>query len=163
MKRIKLTRGYWATVDDIDYDYLNQYKWSYAGRDNEGYAARSTSITLSKGKYKGVRYLMHRLILNASSGLEVDHINGNRLDNRRSNLRLCTHRENSRNTYRRNNKRFKGVYYWPRDNNWRAKITVNRKTIHIGYYDTEEMAAKAYDKAALHHFGEFARLNNAKV
>lgn len=104
------------------------------------------------------RDLMHRVIMNAPKGLEVDHINGNKLDNRRDNLRLCTKSENQRNQHTsRGKSRFKGVY--SKVGKWQASLTCNSKTVYIGLFSTEEAAARAYDRAALEHFGEFARLN----
>jgi hypothetical protein len=100
---------------------------------------------------------MARHIMGAKSGEVVDHINGNTLDNRRSNLRIATIKENVRNrtTIGKGNSRFKGVRFC----GWKASIGVDNKVIHLGYFTTEEEAARAYNAAAIKHFGEFARLN----
>src|SRR6185369_1147212 len=108
---------------------------------------------------KKFRYL-HRIIADAKPGQIVDHINGDTLDNRRSNLRLCTTAENNRNTRGKNPKSgFKGVYPQFGTNTWQAKITVAGKVLCLGTFKEKEDAAKCYDLAAREHFGEFARTN----
>jgi len=91
----------------------------------------------------------------------VDHINGNTLDNRKNNLRICSRTENSRNTKlsKNNSTGYKGVTYYKRDGKYVAKITVDRKRIHIGYFTTLIEAATAYDLMARKHFGEYANIN----
>ncbi len=99
---------------------------------------------------------LHRLVLGAKQGECVDHINGNKLDNRRANLRLCNNRENGRNRSgpaKSNLSGYRGVS-WNRG--WFARINVEDKTIHLGRFKTKEQAAKAYDRAALQYFGAFA-------
>lgn len=96
-------------------------------------------------------------------GESVDHINGDGLDNRRSNLRVCSHAENRRNSKKVSGRRklashYKGVSH-PSKNRWTASITVMWKTLHIGSFKTEIEAARAYDEAARNHHGVFARLN----
>lgn len=153
MKEISLTRGYLAVVDDEDFDWLNQWKWAYTGN---GYAYRSIRTK------EGVKHLsMHRQILQVLPNLQVDHINGNGLDNRRGNLRTCTHRQNCLNKrgFSVHNHGFKGMNYRKERNRWQAQIRVNGKNIHLGYYKTPEEAALAYNVAAVDHFGEFALLN----
>jgi hypothetical protein len=102
---------------------------------------------------------MHRLLLNPPEGVEVDHINGNTLDNRRANLRICTHAENSRNRRGRSNSKsgVKGVTPYP--GGWRATINVNGKNVHLGCFTNIDDAAEAYDEAATRYYGEFARTN----
>jgi hypothetical protein len=103
---------------------------------------------------------MHREIAGAPKGMVVDHIDGNELNNRRSNLRVCTvsqNHQNRRRTWGRS--RYKGVCFLKKRNKWKAEIMVNRKHIHIGCFDEEEEAAKAYDKKAAELFGEFAYFN----
>lgn len=104
---------------------------------------------------------LHRLILNAPTGEMVDHINGDAMDNRRSNLRLCSAADNSRNRKRHKNKvgKYKGTYFLRDRKKWQAHIRINYKLVWLGRYNTEEDAARAYDTAAKKHFGEFARLN----
>lgn len=106
---------------------------------------------------------MHRLILGTSVGMEVDHVNGDGRDNRRVNLRLATHSQNMANQRKRRDgisSRYKGVWYERRRKRpWRAKIKVRGRQVNLGYFETEEEAAYAYNLAALEHFGGFARLN----
>lgn len=116
--------------------------------------------------YEGVKnQLLHRIITNAKKGETVDHKNGNSLDNTRSNLRICTQAENCRNQKRKitNTSGYKGVSifkaYAKYNKQFVAEITVNYKRISLGYFGTPEEAALAYNKAALEHHGEFAKLN----
>jgi len=153
MKKIKLTQGYFAKVDDSDFELLNEYKWSLLkSHTNHFYARRSSLVN-------GKVILMHRLLLNYPTC--SDHINGDGLDNQRHNLRECTFRENQGN--RRKLGEFTSVYkgvYWEKcRKKWRAKITKGMSPFHIGYFDNEMDAAKAYDKVALEYFGEFANIN----
>lgn len=103
---------------------------------------------------------MHRLILSAPKNLEVDHKNGNTLDNRRSNLRLCTRSQNAANIpTNRAKSGLRGVYFSKQKNKWKATITEGGREKHLGYFLDKESAARAYDKAAEESFGDFARLN----
>jgi hypothetical protein len=103
---------------------------------------------------------LHRFILDAPSALEVDHINGNGLDCRRSNLRLATHKQNLRNQAAHSGtSRYKGVSWNRQRNGWDAQICLNGKNRYLGRFRTEVEAAKAYNEGARLHFGEFARLN----
>lgn len=146
-KLISLTQGKFAIVDAEDYEFLMQWKW-YCGN---GYAIRcENKKTLG----------MHRIIMNTPDYMWTDHIDMNTLNNRKSNLRICTPGQNQHNTKpRRGSSKYKGVYWYKRDKNWAAQITLpsGRKT--IGYYDNEEAAAIAYNHYAILHYGEFARLN----
>ncbi len=151
MKRIPLTRGLVALVDDEDYPRLAAFRW-YANRRPHGifYATRMIE--------KKIRY-MHHDVIGKASGLHVDHLNGNALDNRKANLRFATPSQNSAN--RRKSaactSRYKGVN--KEKQKWQARIGVYGKRIFLGLFDHEEDAARAYDRAALLHFGPFARLN----
>jgi len=108
---------------------------------------------------------LHRLIINAPKGMHADHINGNTLDNRKENLRLCTCAQNqwNRGPNKNNKSGFKGVStrarFAGKSKPWKAAIMVNRKTIQIGFYATPEEAARAYDIKAKELHGEFAYLN----
>ena len=160
MKRIKLTQGQYALVDDADYTWLNQHKW-YAHKDHSGdfYVMRHSPMI--RGKQHLIH--MHRFILALEKGdkRQGDHINHNTLDNRQSNLRICTNQQNAFNQKSHSNtsSQFKGVYWNKNKKKWRTQIVIKGKTKHIGYFDTEEEAAEAYDKAATEEFGEFACLN----
>lgn len=153
-KEIPLTQGRVALVDAEDYAYLNQRKW-YAWKDKTGrfYAVRKV------GKHITLR--MHREIMKTPKGMETDHINGDGLDNRQNNLRICTHSQNGMNskTQSNNTSGYKGVYYYKQTRRWMACITVRSKQKHLGYFMSNEKAALAYDKASLKYFGEFARPN----
>ena len=155
MKTIALTRGKVTIVDEEDFEELNKYKWH----------ARIQTYT---GAFRAKRYGnpievdMARQIMNCPPGLEVDHINGNLLDNRRCNLRICTHGENMRNRklQKNNTTGYRGVTMVHPSKRYTAQIYEKRRKIHIGTYDTPEDAARAYNVAALANYGEFARLND---
>lgn len=93
--------------------------------------------------------------------MHSDHINGNRLDNRRENLRVCTQGENNRNKakYRNKSSQYKGVSWDSTNKSWYAQIIINKKHYSLGHYRNELEAAKAYDEGAKKHHGEFARIN----
>jgi len=105
---------------------------------------------------------MHRLIMKNPDNLDVDHIDGDRLDNQKSNLRKATQSQNSMNQKNQSGRssNFKGVCWHTRDHKHQAYIKINQKRKHIGYFDSEIEAAKAYNAAAIKYFGEFARLND---
>jgi hypothetical protein len=104
---------------------------------------------------------MHKLL---TGWPQTDHINGNGLDNRRCNLRPVTSQQNRANQRKtRGTSQFKGVYLRRRERNWEAAIKVNRRRIYLGTFSSEVEAARAYDAAARHHFGEFAALNFPRV
>jgi hypothetical protein len=153
MKTIKLTRGFETIVDDDIYDLYNWYSWCYFPK---GVAARRGR----KGEPKVV--YLHRAVVKCPVELQVDHINGNKLDNRRENLRICTNAQNCANQTKRcnNTTGAKGVTY--RNNKYEANISVNSKRIWLGTYDTLNEAANAYDRAAKLHHAEFANVNNLK-
>lgn len=156
VKYIELTQGKRAIVDDEDFEWLNQYRWS-AAHTKERWSAVGP-IRGEDGKNKTIA--MHRLILNAPNGMFVDHINHDPLDNRRANIRLCTPAENTRNRRpQKNGSGYKGVRYKKNQNLWEARIRLNGKRRSIGYYATAVRAAIAYDKAAREMHGEFAHTN----
>ena len=107
---------------------------------------------------------MHRLIIDCPVNMQTDHINGNGLDNRKSNLRVCYNYQNARNQKLRpnSNSGFKGVSLIKDRNKWVAQIKVNGKVKYLGAYTLKEEAARAYNKAAKELFGEFAWLNKLK-
>lgn len=149
-----------ALVDDEDYELVSQYRWQL---DNAGYAKRGWG---ENGRIYIER--MHRLIMGAPpfEGAQVDHINGDRLDNRRINLRWATRRQNLGNSRRPSNNTsgYKGVSWDEARGMWRADITtsIGRRKF-LGYFGTPEKAASAYDGAAIDCFGEFAKTNYALV
>ena len=151
--KIKLTFGKVAIVDAEDYDRVSMYNWC-AVHDSRCWYAHTF-------KRDGTPLAMHRLILNAPKGLFIDHIDHNGLNNRKSNLRLCTNRQNQQNRRptRNGSSRYKGVHWCNTHKKFRARITHNSKRIHLGYFEDEIAAAKAYDKKAKELFGEFAYLN----
>jgi hypothetical protein len=139
---IELTQGKIALIDDEDYELVSAFTWCAHKMSNCFYATSRTSRKEGKRKL----LYMHRLIMNAPKGIEVDHINGNGLDNRRSNLRLCSHKENSQNKHRRipGNK---GISWHSRDKKWTAQYWKDGIQHHVGYFLTEEQAIKAYNEA----------------
>lgn len=152
MIELPLPSGHIVIIDDDSTDLVAGLRW-YAMKRGPLVYAESDPRTLP-------RVRMHRLILGAPPGAIVDHINGNGLDNRRSNLRLCTATQNVMNAGpKRTWKRFKGVFYARDRQSWWAQIAVDRRRFFGGYHDTEEAAARAYDRMAVLHHGEFARLN----
>lgn len=156
MKQIPLTQGKSTLVDDEDFEELSQHKW-YANKSNKNwYAKRNCRIN---GKW--IKLRMHRLIMNAQKGQEIDHKNGNGLDNRRCNLRFCTQSQNLQNQQRRYTgiSQYKGVSWKKQNKKWQAYIRLNCKPQYIGYFSDEIEAAKAYDTKAKELFGEFACLN----
>jgi len=126
-------------LDSRDYKKMKQMKWKLARRGNNSYAQN----------YRGV--LMHRLIMNAPEGLEADHVNGNGLDNRRSNLRLCTRQQNSWNTVRA-----KGYFLERASGKWRVQITHFGKKIHVGLFTSAAKARQAYIMAKKKYHGAYA-------
>lgn len=146
--KILLTQGKSCIVDNNMFDYLNQWKWTLEKR----YAVR---------KVKNKAIYMHRLVAKPSDGLEVDHINGNSLDNRKTNLRVCTHKQNCQNTKKQSNNTsgYKGVSFNKGKNKWKAYINIDRRQVFLGYHNEIKDAARKYNEAAIRYFGEFARIN----
>lgn len=153
--RIELTKGYFALVDECD-AALSCYNWSALVRSNTTYASRYVRINGRRN-----RVLLHREIMNPNRKLTVDHVNRNGLDNRRKNLRVCTKTQNLGNQRkcRKSLSIFKGVCFDKRVQKWFAAIHINKKGIYLGSFVNQVDAAKAYDRAATIHFGQFACLN----
>lgn len=148
--------GRFALVDKEDHAHLSQFNWFQAGPDQK---FRRYALAWVNGE----QVLMHRLIMDAPAGMVVDHINGDTLDNRRKNLRLATTAQNNRN--RRPSKfhtltsPYKGVSYHVASGLWAAQISVEKEVIWLGTFATQWEAAKAYNNAAVEHFGRWAQLN----
>lgn len=152
MKRIPLTRGMFALVDDADFELVNQFKWCAHKCRNTFYAARN--VILPDGR--SITQHMHRFLLTGVS--RIDHEDGNGLNNQRDNLRPATASQNGANRLKavgEHSSLFKGVYWHKDSGKWMARI----KTIFLGKFKNEIDAAFAYDRAAKRHFGEFVKLN----
>lgn len=146
--------------DSCDLKSIKSYKWFVVCKGlKKSIFYAVTTIRDVKTKQRRL-LLMHRLIMNPKNHQEIDHRNLNGLDNRRQNLRICTHAENMRNRRPRENKSgYKGVYFSREKQRFRALITVNKKVICVKHCHTAVEAARAYNEAALKYFGEFALLN----
>lgn len=155
MQQLQLSNNKYTTVDDEDYRLFGSWKW-YVNSD--GYAMRHIPK-----RFSNTRKLigLHRLILWAPEGMQVDHIDGDRLNNRRSNLRVVTLQQNVRNRKRNINSssKYKGVSRHGQSPKWRARIRLNGKGFYLGLFDTEEEAALAYNTAAVRLHAEAASLN----
>ena len=155
--KIPLTKGKFAIIDDADEKLISNYSWQayYVGRKNSKrwYAGARERIT-NKMVY------MHRL-LSGVDGMLVDHINGDSLDNRRSNLRPCTNSQNNMNKgpTTTTTSKYRGVNFDKCRNKWKSRIKVGSRQIFIGRFQLEVEAALAYDKYAKQYFREFAKLN----
>lgn len=141
MKEIKLTSGMSTVVDDSDYEWLSRYKWSF-----DRYAYRTKQ--LPNGRKRSER--MHRLIMNPPVGMVVDHINGDKLDNRRENLRVVSQSVNARNIHNPKTKKVPAPQCVTWDefrSKWKAQICVNYKKIWVGRFSTKEEAESAVNEA----------------
>mgnify|MGYP000848918023 CR=1 FL=1 len=155
MREIELSRGLVSIVDDADYDWVAQWKWTACvGSSGLVYAVRRAKATESAGR---PQIAMHRAILNAPLHLLVDHINHDTLDNRRENLRLCSASQNNMNKRlnRRSTSGHKGVSWDASEGQWAVKIKVNRREIWLGRYDNIDDAVAAYRNGSLQYHGDF--------
>lgn len=156
---VPLTKGCYSRIDAIDVEVVGQYNWTVT--KHKKHFSAYASLKKDNGRYTCV--LMHRMILGLKDpAVVVDHKNGDSLDNRRQNLRVCNQTQNmwnQRKQTRPTSSKYKGVYYYKRDGVWVANIKANQKLYYLGRYKTEEKAAKAYDTKAVELFGEFACLN----
>jgi len=152
-------KGGHCLIDKEFYPILKEYSWHL---DNYGYAV--SAEWCKKHKKTGNRYKMHRIIVGVnSSKIKIDHINGNRSDNRLCNLRIATHSQNLWNMGRhktRNKSGYKGVCLDKRRGTWKAEISKNRKRVYLGDFKTKKEAALAWNKAAQKLHGKFAFLND---
>lgn len=162
-KEITLSKGFVTIVDDADYVFLMQWKWSYVGnRYGNKYAVRKS---YENGRKNPIHIIMHRLIMGNPEGMSIDHINGNGLDNRHCNLRICTHKQNTQSKIKRKNaaSAYKGVTWIKEEKLWKARIGVDYKRIILGKFHSEIEAALAYNEAALKYHGEFAKINEGVI
>lgn len=160
VREVELSQGMVALVDLNDYKYLNSFSWCAANTRNDRFVAMRTDRSGEKQR----SILMHRAIIGEekiSKGEVIDHVNGNPLDNRRENLRICKIGLNMKNCkkYKNNKTGFMGVYYYKRLGKWTASIQSDGKRHHLGTFDNPEDAAIAYDERAIKLHGEFATLN----
>lgn len=147
MTEIVTSKGYKILVDDADYEWLNQWKWAV----NRGYATRRTT---------GKTIRMHRLVLGCKPDEFTDHINGDRLDNRRANLRVATMAQNNQNRPRKSGRSgYRGVHWHGSHYGWSVRLKANGKSYSCGMFRDPVAGAKAYDKKARELHGEFAVLN----
>lgn len=163
MREIPLSRGMVAIVDDDDYEMLSAFNWFVkpCGKSSEQtwYAWRHVSVG-----GKSTTGQLHRMIMLPDPGQEVDHRNGDGLDNRKDNLRICRHRDNLRNQkkMRAGTSPYKGVYWNRARSKWQSQIggrEIPAGKNYLGLFADAVDAALAYDVAAISHFGEFARPN----
>lgn len=150
MKKIKLNHGAYALVDDEDYEWLNQWKWRLS---NCGYATRTEYLGGGKKNQKQRGISMHKLINNTPDGFHTDHINRNKLDNRRCNLRTATVSQNIINAkgWKNNTSGRRGVYWYK--NAWCAEIKLHQKKIYLGRYKDFLDAVSVREKAEKQYFG----------
>lgn len=148
MRKIPLTKGKFAIVDDSDYLAIGQMRWHYTGR----YAAR---------RIEGKIIMMHRYLLGGESLKDVDHVNGDALDNRRKNIRFATPQENAWNSkaHKDSSSKFKGVSWDKVRKKWVAMLYLNKRLRNLGRFETQCQAASRYNDVAAVEFGNFARLN----
>lgn len=159
MKKIPLSKGKFAIVDNKNYKFLMQWHWHI---NADGYAVRNSEYI--KGKRR-TTIQMSREIVNAPNGVKVDHLDTDRLNNRRRNLRLANDLENgrNRNPNRNTSSKYKGVTWMDRLNKWQAQLGSKkgdkRVNIYLGVFTSEDQAALAYNKSARKLHGKFAKLN----
>lgn len=153
MKKIQLTKGVFTKVDDDDYVWAKEVKWYASGRSPNFYAVNNNL------RSNGLNRILHREIMRCPKNMVVDHINGDTLDNRKNNLRICLHKENCKNQkIRKNNTSgIKGVYFSTEKRKWYSKIMLEYKTIHLGYFLTKQQALKERVKKEKEYFKEFYR------
>lgn len=152
MKTIPLTKRKMALVDDEDYEWLMQWKWHVIECEKNFYARRN---------HKGKTIYMHRLIMGACAGQQTDHKNCNGLNNQKQNLRFCSNAQNQYNqkSYIGHTSKFRGVCWHKVAKKWQASIRHHYHLIYLGLFGNEFEAAKAYDRAAVEKYGEYAHLN----
>lgn len=159
MKEIILTKGFVAIVDDIDFDFINQWKWRVIKSGITWYASRSGGW---KNKKQQSIY-MHRVIIDRMginlSGMKCDHIDRNGLNNQRNNLRKATHSQNRVNAINPTTSGYRGIYYHKSTKKFIARLNINGKDTYLGSFTNAIDAAKRYDSATLKYNGKFAITN----
>jgi hypothetical protein len=160
MKEIPLSQGMVALVDDEDFEFLNQFKWCTSKPRQTFYAVRAFRRNGIKSTIR-----MHRVIMGIPDDVQVDHRDGDGLNNQKCNLRQTDNQHNSKNqrvrTFPKSSK-YKGVCFHKASHKWAASIKFNYEKRYLGLHITEALAALAYNKAALELFGEFASLNKVE-
>jgi hypothetical protein len=159
MKKINLTQGKIALVDDEDFRKVSSYNWTATKKGSTWYAITN----INNGEKRTTIYI-HQIIMNHKQGDNADHIDHDGLNNQRKNLRKCSKAENNHNRLKRKatSSIYKGVCFAPKlnpRNPYLARIKVDGKDKHLGCFDSEEVAAKVYDRAAQKYFGDFAQIN----
>lgn len=159
MKKIELTKGKVALVDDEDFEFLSQWKW-FTHSTGGGVRNEPLPVYISRSKRQKTIF-MHRVIMNCPEDMVVDHLDHNRFNNQKSNLRICIQNNNMKNRKLNinNTSGYKGVILEKRTGKWVATIQANKRGKYLGSFETPEDAAKAYDTAAKELHGEFAHLN----
>lgn len=157
-------KGHTSQVDDCDFRLVSEMNWQALSKKMKD---RCVIYAVNEMRIGGqrVKTYMHRLIMCPGPGMIIDHINGDTLDNRRENLRICTHAENMRNSVKRKfteRSPYKGVHRYGIKGKWMACIQVDKKTINLGIFTCPIEAAKAYDEAAIIHHGAFSNINFPK-
>ena len=164
MKKIPLTQGKYAIVDDEDYESAIRFKWHIiqSPKKTNHYARNTMAMGYINNKRRYCHIYLHRLIMRPPIGMEVDHINHDGLDCRRTNMRICSKIQNLHNSriYKNNHSGYKGVSLSKSRNKWRARIQHRGKLISLGYYSDKLDAAKAYNQKAKELYGVFAYLNS---
>lgn len=162
MKYLELTKNKKTLLDDDDFAFaksLGSWYWANKKGSKYGYAEMTKRI-----EGKKIHFKLHRIIMNAQKGEQIDHINGDSLDNRRENLRICTQSQNNANRriLSTNNSGYRGVSWSETAQMWRATIKKDGLQKHIGYFPDKKTAARIYNIEAMELFGEFAVLNILK-
>lgn len=149
---VPLTQGYEAVIDVSDVPLVDKWDWYALVQSDSVYAVRNQSTPVKK-----TLVLMHRVLMDAPEGFQVDHRDGIGTNNRRSNMRLSSHQQNATNrrVYKKSRSGMKGASF--QKGKWRASIMRNKKNIHLGYFDTPEAAHDAYVAASVIYHGEFRR------
>lgn len=159
MKRIKLSKGKFALVDDADYEYLSQYKWYYLERKSRttGKVLSCYARTSIKAGSKHASTSMHRLLMNPPKGMVVDHRDHDGLNNQRYNLRVCTYSQNAQNTKPYGSSKYSGVYLCKLYNKWYLKLTIDGTRRGFGRFDTELEAGIISNLMIRKYFKEYGK------